>query len=45
MIEGMPFKSLKVTFEKDQDAWFCTCKQTKNPPFCDGSHKQLEAGA
>jgi len=45
MIEGMPFKSLKVTFEKDQDAWFCTCKKTKNPPFCDGSHKHLEAGA
>ncbi|MCI0427645.1 MAG: CDGSH iron-sulfur domain-containing protein [Nitrospiraceae bacterium] len=20
---------------------FCGCKQTKNPPFCDGSHSQI----
>ena len=38
-IEGMPFKSLKVKFEQDQEAWFCVCKKTKTPPFCDGSHK------
>jgi hypothetical protein len=22
-------------------AYICTCKQTKNPPYCDGSHKTL----
>jgi CDGSH-type Zn-finger protein len=42
MIEGMPFKSLKVNFDKPEDAWFCQCKQTKTPPFCDGSHKHCK---
>lgn len=23
------------------EAYICTCKQTKSPPYCDGSHKQL----
>lgn len=40
-VEGMPYRSLKVTFEKEQDVWLCNCKHTKNPPFCDGSHKHL----
>jgi CDGSH-type Zn-finger protein len=40
-IEGMPFKSLKVQFEKAEEVWLCQCKKTKNPPFCDGSHRQL----
>lgn len=22
-----------------KEAYLCTCKQTKNPPYCDGSHK------
>ena len=22
--------------------FFCACKQTNNPPFCDGSHKGTE---
>lgn len=34
----LPFKSLKVQFEKEEEIWFCQCKQTKNPPYCDGSH-------
>ncbi len=25
-----------------RDIWFCNCKQTKHPPFCDGSHKSEE---
>jgi len=41
MVEGMPFRSLKITFEKEQEVLFCNCKQTKNPPFCDNSHLQL----
>jgi CDGSH-type Zn-finger protein len=38
-VEGMPYKSLKVTFEAAETAWLCQCKQTKNPPYCDGSHR------
>lgn len=38
-IEGMPFRSIKVMFDKPQVVWFCQCKRTKTPPFCDGSHK------
>lgn len=41
LVEGMPFKSLKVTFEQAEEVWLCQCKQTKNPPFCDGSHRRL----
>ena len=22
---------------------YCTCKQTKTPPFCDGFHKEINA--
>lgn len=40
-IDGMPYRSLKITFEKEQDVWLCNCKQTTTPPFCDGSHKKL----
>ena len=28
--------------DKDMEVWFCNCKQTKNRPFCDGSHKDLD---
>jgi len=38
----MPYRSLKVEYEKEEELWFCQCKQTKNPPYCDGSHKQLK---
>jgi len=24
------------------EVWFCNCKQTKNRPFCDGSHRNLK---
>ena len=40
-IEGLPFRSVKVIFDKLQVVWFCQCKQTKTPPFCDGSHKKI----
>ncbi|WP_256325096.1 CDGSH iron-sulfur domain-containing protein [Nitrosomonas sp. Nm132] len=23
------------------DHWLCTCKKTKNAPFCDGTHNKL----
>lgn len=25
--------------DRDMTVWLCACKQTKNRPFCDGSHK------
>ena len=43
LIEGMPYKSLKVTFEQADEVWLCQCKQTRNPPFCDGSHRHCGA--
>jgi CDGSH-type Zn-finger protein len=36
--EGLPFRSIKVIFDKPQVVWFCQCKRTKTPPFCDGTH-------
>ena len=27
--------------EKDGTAWFCGCKQSKNAPLCDGTHRSL----
>ena len=39
-IEGTPYRSLKVSFDKEEEVWFCQCKQTTTPPFCDGSHHQ-----
>jgi CDGSH-type Zn-finger protein len=37
-IDGLPFRSVKVIFDKPQVVWFCQCKRTKTPPFCDGTH-------
>ncbi|MBK6826691.1 MAG: CDGSH iron-sulfur domain-containing protein [Chitinophagaceae bacterium] len=40
-VEGMPYRSVKVMFDKTEEVLFCQCKQTKTPPFCDGTHKTL----
>jgi CDGSH-type Zn-finger protein len=40
-VEGMPMRSLKVTFAEAEEVWLCMCKQTRNPPFCDCSHLKL----
>ena len=37
-VEGTPFRSVKVLFDKAEEIWFCQCKQTKTPPFCDNTH-------
>ncbi|HEX9524696.1 MAG TPA: CDGSH iron-sulfur domain-containing protein, partial [Reyranella sp.] len=29
----------KVTLEAGKDYWWCACGQSRNQPFCDGSHK------
>lgn len=38
-IKGGPVKYIAP---KDQEVWFCNCKQTKHRPFCDGSHRSEE---
>ena len=40
-VEGTPYKSVKVMFDKPQQVEFCQCKRTKTPPFCDGTHDTL----
>ena len=29
----------KIDAQAGQTLFFCSCGQTKNPPYCDGSHK------
>lgn len=29
--------------EAARPAWLCMCKQTRTPPYCDGSHRSLPA--
>jgi CDGSH-type Zn-finger protein len=31
--------SYPVAVEAGKDYWWCACGQSKNQPFCDGSHK------
>lgn len=40
-IEGIPYRSIKVMFEKEEEIYFCRCKHTKTPPFCDDTHLTL----
>ena len=40
-IEGKPFRSIKVIFDKPQVISFCQCKKTKTHPFCDDTHLRL----
>lgn len=40
-IEGMPYRSIKVQFDKEEEIFFCQCKRTKTPPFCDDTHLTL----
>ena len=41
-IEGLPYRSIKVQFDKAEEIWFCQCKHTKTPPFCDSTHHTLK---
>jgi len=38
----LPYKSLKIEFDKEEEVWFCQCKLTKTPPFCDSTHHALK---
>jgi CDGSH-type Zn-finger protein len=39
---GEPYKSIKVMFDKEEEVYFCQCKRTKTPPFCDDTHLKLK---
>ena len=41
-IEGTPYRSIKVQFDKTEEVLFCCCKHTSTPPFCDDTHKKLK---
>jgi CDGSH-type Zn-finger protein len=32
---------MKVEPDAAKKVFFCCCKQTRTPPFCDGTHKSL----
>ena len=32
-------KPLRFKVAETNEYWLCCCKQTKNRPFCDGSHR------
>ena len=38
-------KPLEFEIDEKRLRSYCTCKQTKTPPFCDGYHKELNAAA
>ncbi len=38
-----PFSFPQVTIEPGKSVWACTCGQSANFPFCDGSHKAFNA--
>lgn len=40
--KGTGIQPVRVLFEKPQEVAWCMCKQTKTPPFCDGSHNDLK---
>ncbi len=31
-----------VEIKTGESTWICTCGQTKNSPYCDGTHKDLD---
>ena len=38
---GSEFLPQKFTAEKTETVFLCGCKETKNSPFCDGSHQNM----
>jgi Iron-binding zinc finger CDGSH type. len=39
--KGTEFAPMKYTADDNKTVYFCACKQTGNPPLCDGTHKSL----
>ena len=39
--KGTGLTPQKFELTKKKTVYLCQCKQTKNPPFCDGSHRAL----
>ena len=39
--KGTAFRPMVFVAQATKTAHLCQCKQTKNPGFCDGAHKQL----
>lgn len=40
--QSIPCKqSVEFVARLTEDVYFCNCKATKNPPWCDGSHGRL----
>ena len=42
---GTKFTPLAYTATESKKVYFCGCKQSKNRPLCDGSHKKLPEDA
>ena len=44
--DGSHNKTKKTPYKFDcqnsEEVYFCGCKKSKNPPFCDSSHKSLK---
>ena len=36
------FKPIKFVAERTEEACFCLCKSTSQPPYCDGTHNHIE---
>ena len=35
-------RPIRFIVEETKEYWICNCKQTKNRPFCDGTHKRKD---
>lgn len=33
----------KLEVESNEDVYLCACGRSKNKPFCDGSHRQINS--
>ncbi|PIO55397.1 zinc finger CDGSH type [Teladorsagia circumcincta] len=40
-VPDLKLKPVRFIPDEDITVWLCNCKQTKNRPFCDGSHKKV----
>ena len=38
-------EQINAAVQAAEKAFFCTCKRSKTPPLCDGSHKALPPSA